>query len=409
MRGRDKDPDAGAWRSGLFGAALWLTLCAAALGQQATSDGQPVPFEKLATGREQVERAIEDATHWLIENQGSGGGWGSHHSPRPIEVFCDVPGSHDTFRVGTTSLGVMALWDALGSGRAVSEGARPAIDRAIDHLLEHWDVKRPSGLEHYSVWAYGYGLEALARHLVEAPEDERRARIREVCGGMIGRLADLQDLDGGWGYLTLGGVETQRPSWTSMSFTPATCLLGLASARDAGLEVPEKVWRKAVGQVESCRTAAGSYSYGKLWNQMPPTGINGEQGGACRTPVCNLALEAWQQEVSRRDHRRSLENLLIKHARFQVLSLRRPIPHESWYAISGYFYLYGHDYASRVMQGLGEEALARYSGPLAEAVLVCRQPDGSFWDYPLYSYHKPYGTALALSALTRCRFPAEER
>jgi cytochrome b561 len=34
-------------------------------------------------------------------------------------------------------------------------------------------------------------------------------------------------------------------------------------------------------------------------------------------------------------------------------------------------------------------------------VLITRQPDGSLWDYPLYSYHKSYGTAHALIALTR--------
>ena len=38
---------------------------------------------------------------------------------------------------------------------------------------------------------------------------------------------------------------------------------------------------------------------------------------------------------------------------------------------------------------------------LVKAVMVCHQPDGSFWDYPLYSYHKPYGTGFALIALTR--------
>jgi len=34
-----------------------------------------------------------------------------------------------------------------------------------------------------------------------------------------------------------------------------------------------------------------------------------------------------------------------------------------------------------------------------------QEQDGSWWDYPLYSYHKPYGTAFALMALTRCRQP----
>ena len=97
----------------------------------------------------------------------------------------------------------------------------------------------------------------------------------------------------------------------------------------------------------------------------------------------------------------SLDDLLIKHARFQKLSLKRPIPHESWYAISGYFYLYGHAYAAYVLEERSPEAQRRLWPELAEAVLHCRQPDGSFWDYPLYSYHKPHGTAMALIALSR--------
>jgi hypothetical protein len=31
--------------------------------------------------------------------------------------------------------------------------------------------------------------------------------------------------------------------------------------------------------------------------------------------------------------------------------------------------------------------------------------DGSWWDYPLYNYHQPYGTAYALMTLHRCRRP----
>jgi hypothetical protein len=35
-------------------------------------------------------------------------------------------------------------------------------------------------------------------------------------------------------------------------------------------------------------------------------------------------------------------------------------------------------------------------------VLKARQPDGSFWDYPLYGYHKAYGTGYAVATLARC-------
>ena len=40
--------------------------------------------------------------------------------------------------------------------------------------------------------------------------------------------------------------------------------------------------------------------------------------------------------------------------------------------------------------------------PALEKILIERQePDGSWWDFPLYGYHKPYGTAYALLTLVR--------
>ena len=91
----------------------------------------------------------------------------------------------------------------------------------------------------------------------------------------------------------------------------------------------------------------------------------------------------------------------MRHAGFQRAALRRPIPHESWYSISGYFYLYGHAYAAWLIEDEAPALRERYGKELARAIFVCRQPDGSFWDYPLYSYHKPYGTAYALLGLLR--------
>ena len=97
----------------------------------------------------------------------------------------------------------------------------------------------------------------------------------------------------------------------------------------------------------------------------------------------------------------SLDDLLVRHAGFQRAAVRRPIPHESWYAISGYFYLYGHAYASYVLTQQSADVQERLWPEMLEAVLWCRQPDGSYWDYPLYSYHKPYGTGFALQVLNR--------
>jgi hypothetical protein len=81
--------------------------------------------------------------------------------------------------------------------------------------------------------------------------------------------------------------------------------------------------------------------------------------------------------------------------------VRRPIPHESWYQVSGYFYLYGYAYAAMVAQQLPEADQKRLWPKLVEQLLKCREPDGSYWDYPLYGFHKAYGTGLALMALAR--------
>ena len=377
----------------------WLAL----IGPAAARQSDRAAAEELLSLDRRVDEAIRSALDWMVANQQESGAWGSHHSPRPIEVFATVPGSHNTFRVGTTGLGVLAVSDAARHLESRDERVHQAIDRGIDHILENWNVKRVSGLEHYSVWAFGYGLRALSQRLIDVPDDPRADQIRAVCNEIVGKLGKYQDLDGGWGYLSLSGAKTFQPSWTSMSFTTATIVIALARAREAGIEVPDAMVERALDSIERCRTPKGFFTYGKLWNRAPGSLINEEPGAACRTPGCQLALLDFGREVSLPDQKKGLENLLVRHARFQILSLRRPIPHESWYAVSGYFYLYGHAYAAWLMDGLPEGVVEQFSPALAEAVLRCRQPDGSFWDYPLYSYHKPYGTAYALAALTRVR------
>ncbi|MFM1995826.1 MAG: hypothetical protein RLZZ111_213, partial [Planctomycetota bacterium] len=39
----------------------------------------------------------------------------------------------------------------------------------------------------------------------------------------------------------------------------------------------------------------------------------------------------------------------------------------------------------------------------ARIILDVQDADGSWWDYPLYDYHQPYGTGYALMTLHRCR------
>jgi hypothetical protein len=60
-----------------------------------------------------------------------------------------------------------------------------------------------------------------------------------------------------------------------------------------------------------------------------------------------------------------------------------------------------------VLDQLGPAERKLYAPRIAEFVLKARQPDGSYWDYPLYGYHKFYGTGYALIALSRCQSALE--
>jgi hypothetical protein len=70
--------------------------------------------------------------------------------------------------------------------------------------------------------------------------------------------------------------------------------------------------------------------------------------------------------------------------------------------VSGYFFLYGHMYAADTLRHVEPRDAKRFAEVIRKGVLKTRQPDGSFWDYPLYGYHKFYGTGYALMALARC-------
>jgi hypothetical protein len=50
----------------------------------------------------------------------------------------------------------------------------------------------------------------------------------------------------------------------------------------------------------------------------------------------------------------------------------------------------------------------QYQQHLARTLLNVQEKDGSWWDYPLYDYHQPYGTAFALLSLKQCRKGSRE-
>ena len=106
--------------------------------------------------------------------------------------------------------------------------------------------------------------------------------------------------------------------------------------------------------------------------------------------MTDVVLEEW------------LDRLIVRNGWLE-LGRKRPIPHESFFQVAGYFYFYGHYYAARALVEIPASARPHYQDNLARIILDVQDADGSWWDYPLYNYHQQYGTAYALMTLHRCR------
>jgi hypothetical protein len=81
------------------------------------------------------------------------------------------------------------------------------------------------------------------------------------------------------------------------------------------------------------------------------------------------------------------------------------VPHESYFAVAGYFFYFGHYYTAYLIPLMPSEERAYYQDHLATVLMNVQTKDGSWWDYPLYNYHQQYGTAFALMSLKRCERP----
>ena len=214
-------------------------------------------------------------------------------------------------------------------------------------------------------------------------------------------LEKYESIDGGWGYYDFN-AQTKQPSGSSISFVNATCLVALKQAEDVGFTIPSKMASKALDAIRRQRLPDHSYLYGEYLKYRPRRGINRPAGSLGRSHACNLALQVWgDQTVTDEIHKLCLDRL-IKRNGWLDMARKRPIPHESWFAIAGYFFYYGHLYASLCIEMLPIAVQPNYKQKLAQILIPLQEKDGSWWDFPFYNYHQQYGTAMALISLKRC-------
>ena len=378
-----------------------LALAPLAAAEPAAADTIPRPEPIASPSVGEFDEAIAGGIEFLLADQNDDGSWGSATRTKGLNIYAPIPGAHDAFRAAVTALGILALYETGGE----REDVRETLTRAEDWLLTNLgNVRRANGDAIYNVWTHCYGLQALiAIERRAAPEDaERRERISESIQLQFDLLERYESVDGGWGYYDFR-YQTKQPSSDSMSFVNAAVLVAFHEAQAAGHKPPQRIVDRALAATRRQQLPDGSFLYGEYLKWKPRHGINRPGGSLGRSQACHLAFRLWGDEsVTDQVFIDWLDRLITRNGWLDI-GRKRPVPHEAWFAVAGYFYYFGHYYGARVIEQLPPDRQPLYKAHLARLMLDRQEKDGSWWDYPLYDYHQPYGTAFALMTLARCR------
>lgn len=372
----------------------------------ARREGDPESKRSERVGAEEIRAAIDRGVRFLLERQNPDGSWGSARRTKGLNIYAPVPGAHHAFRSGVTALCTSALLET-GATDGESAGAdnktAGAALRGGAWLVENLPrLRRATPDTLYNVWGHGYGIQALVRLHRSAADASRRQRIERVIEGQIELLQRYELVNGGWGYYDFN-IGTQKPAGSPTSFTTATILIALADAREIGIDPSKRLVDRALASVRRQRKPDFSYLYGEYLRFRPMRGINRPAGSLGRSQACNLALRLWDDRLITDEVLGGWLQRLLDRNLWLDIGRKRPVPHEAWFQVAGYFFYYGHYYAALCLEALQEDASPVLAERLARLLMELQEKDGSWWDFPLYDYHQPYGTAFALMSLERCR------
>ena len=381
---------------------VWLGMILVSSFIQSTGTGAETSVEPPQIDPERLESSIANGIEFLLEDQNKNGSWGSARNTKGLNIYAPVPGAHHAFRSGVTAMCVLAL---IESGAAENE---PRVVQAIEQgeawLLENLpQLRRAEGNALYNVWGHAYGIQALAAmHRSAQGNQARQESIEEIIRGQIDLLRRYESVDGGWGYYDFK-AQAKKPSSYSTSFVTAAVLVAFHEARRIGTEIsPERIER-ATHSIRMQQKPDFTYAYSLDHRMSPMRGINRPGGSLGRSQACNIALRLWgDTNITETVLVDWLDRLVARNGWLDI-GRKRPVPHEAWFQVAGYFFYFGHYYASLCIEALHQDLAPQYKQSLAGLLVPLQEKDGSWWDFPFYDYHRPYGTAFALMSLVRCR------
>ncbi|MCA8914233.1 MAG: hypothetical protein KDB90_02385 [Planctomycetes bacterium] len=339
---------------------------------------------------------LDQAVRWILDNQKKKGDWG-YMEERPNDIYLGSINSLHVFGNASTALCVMGLMV-----QPQTEEIDKAINRGLEYLITAPDTPRATMDTFYNVWSHSYMVQCLCLAMEDARYADMKPRLKKRAELELRRLLDHQSLDGGWGYYDFE-YRTKRPSGDiSTTFTTAAALVALREARRVDLPIRDHNIQVGLDYLERMRIPNGAYFYSTGHQYSPMWDPNLPRGSLGRSQSGDNALFTWDRTITPETLQKQLDYFFKDHI-FIEIGRGRQFPHEAWYATAPYYYYFGHYYASRNVLGLPRDKQPEYGDKLAKLVVAGQYDDGTFWDYPLYGYHKPYGTGYAVCILSNCK------
>ena len=374
---------------------LGLFFASIAHAQEPVKDLPPATPESIATS---ITRGVD----FLIADQNKNGSWGSATRTKDINIYAPLPGAHHAYRAGASGLALSGLLDAADKRPEATATIGKATAWAVENLPK---LRRADQTTTYNIWGHAYGLRALTRLHQRETDPEKKALYKTLAQGQINLVGRYEDINGGWGYLDVfDDFTSQKPTGITTSFSSATVLLSMHEAREIlGVTLNEKIVSSSLNSIKRQQFPDKSYAYSHLHIKRPRASINRPAGSLARSQACNAALRALGREGITDEVIIEWADRFLAREGWLSIARKRPKPHVIHFKISGYYYYYGIYYFTESVRLLPPEKQKIYAERLAALILSKQEKDGSWWDYPLYDFHQPYGTGYCLMALAWCR------
>jgi len=369
-----------------------------ALAALATQMAGPLAAQHLEVpatlGPEEARAALERSLDWLVENQNADGSWAVGVLDGLLELGFSIE-SFYAWQVASNALACLALREA-----PETPARRAALEQGIAWLEATRPPKRGNDWDIDYVWGGLYGFTALTELAADPrfQQGEWPARLARAAQPFLAILQKNQIAEGGWGYYD-DPVYSQRPKWAT-SFSTALVLPALKAGEDLGWVTDPAMRARATRYVSRCALPSGAFAYDlAIIPRVVGDSVNDVKGSLSRIQVCHWALFSVGEPKITLDRLRTGLESFFEHHRFLDVAFMDPVPHEAYYQNSGYFYLFGHYYAARVIELLPEAEREGWHARLRPHLVKVMRADGSSTDFLTSGYMKVAGTALSALAL----------